>query len=126
MTDKHIEHEPATKKPTRRRLPSLRRGAADGSSPSRVVQGAGAVVARLPRMLSVATVRARRAFGVLETMPDGTLHSLAAASLGLGAGLSFTRAGRLGALVGALPAAVVGTVLLTRPTTTGDAAETGR
>jgi hypothetical protein len=79
---------------------------------------AGGALARLPRVLRGTGAGTRRALGALETMPAGTLQSLAAASLGLGAGLSFTRAGRLGALAGALPAVVIGTVLVSRPAAT--------
>lgn len=110
----------------RRRRPSRGAGISVQRSASRVRRGAATALAALPRVLGRTAAGARRAVGLLETMPDGTLRSLAAASLGLGAGLSFTRAGRLGGLVGAVPAVVMGTVLATRPTAADDPAGTTR
>lgn len=78
-------------------------------------RGAIGVWARTPRVLSATGASARWAVGALECVPDGTLRSLAATSVGFGAGLSFTRAGRLGALAGAVPAVVMGAVMVVRP-----------
>jgi len=84
-----------------------------------VRHGVHGIAVRLP-----ATVRATRAgaqwtLETLQTLPDSTLRSLAATSVGLGAGLSFTRAGRLAAMVGVLPAMVLSTAIAVRPATPG-------
>jgi hypothetical protein len=82
-----------------------------------VRHGVHGMAVRLP-----ATVRATRAGAhwtveTLQTLPDSTLRSLAATSVGLGAGLSFTRAGRLAALVGVLPAVVLERAIASRQRT---------
>ena len=89
------------------------------SSVGAVRHGVHGIAVRLP-----ATVRATRAGAhwtveTLQTLPDSTLRSLAATSVGLGAGLSFTRAGRLAAIAGVLPAMVLSTAIAVRPATPG-------
>lgn len=77
--------------------------------------GANVLAARLPGALAAAHGGARWAVGALRSLPDPTLRSLAATSVGLGAGLSFTRAGRLALVAGFVPAVVLGTAIAARP-----------
>ena len=91
--------------------------ARSGASAAR--RGAGGLAARLPGALKAARGGARWAVGALQTLPDPTLKSLAATSVGLGAGLSFTRAGRLAIVAGIVPAVVVGTAIAVRPVAPG-------
>lgn len=51
----------------------------------------------------------------LQTMPDSELRLLAAASLGLGAGLRIAGAPRLAMLAGFAPAAILGFAIVSRP-----------
>jgi len=63
------------------------------------------------------SVRAGAESGVtrLQTMPDSALRLLAAASLGLGAGLRIAGAPRLVTLAGLAPASVLGFAIVSRP-----------
>ncbi|MGD0018633.1 MAG: hypothetical protein ABSD62_05210 [Candidatus Limnocylindrales bacterium] len=51
----------------------------------------------------------------LQTMPDSALRLLAAASLGLGAGLRLAGAPRLVTLAGFAPASILGFAIVSRP-----------
>jgi hypothetical protein len=101
MTSPHT-NRPARLSPARTGLLAARRGA-------------GVLAARLPGTLAAARGGARWAVDTLRSLPDPTLRSLAATSVGLGAGLSFTRAGRLALVAGFVPAVVVGTAIAARP-----------
>jgi hypothetical protein len=85
------------------------------SGVSAVRRGARGVVSRLPATVRAARAGAHWTMTSLHTLPDQTLRSLAATSMGLGAGLSFTRAGRLGTVVGMVPAMVMETAIAVRP-----------
>jgi hypothetical protein len=78
---------------------------------------AGVVVDRGPSILRSARSGIARTVVALQTLPDTTLRSLAATSVGLGAGLSFTRAGRLGAIAGVVPAFLMEAAIANRPGT---------
>jgi len=85
------------------------------SGVSAVRRGVQGVAARLPATIRAARAGAQWTMTTLHTLPDPTLRSLAATSMGLGAGLSFTRAGRLGTVVGMVPAMVMETAIAVRP-----------
>ena len=87
------------------------------TSVATVRRGANGVAARLPATFRAARAGAHWTMTALHTLPDQTLRSLAATSVGLGAGLSFTRAGRLAAMVGMVPAMVLSTAIAVRPAT---------
>jgi len=80
-----------------------------------VSHGASKLAARIPGTLNAARASMRWTVGALQTLPDSTLRSLAATSVGLGAGLSFTKAGRLAAVVGVVPAVVLEAAIANRP-----------
>jgi hypothetical protein len=75
------------------------------------------LAAHIPGTLNAARASIRWTVGALQTLPDSTLRSLAATSVGLGAGLSFTKAGRLAAVVGVVPAVVMQAAIANRPDT---------
>ena len=56
------------------------------------------------------------AASALQGLPDPTLRTLAASSVGLGAGLYLAGAPRLVLVVGAVPAVVMSAVITLRPT----------
>jgi hypothetical protein len=89
------------------------------SGASAVRRGARGIAARLPATVRAARAGAQWTMTALHTLPDQTLRSLAATSMGLGAGLSFTRAGRLGTVVGMVPAMVMETAIAVRPVAPG-------
>ncbi|HYM84320.1 MAG TPA: hypothetical protein VEY67_09240, partial [Candidatus Dormibacteraeota bacterium] len=51
----------------------------------------------------------------LQGLPDPTLRTLAASSLGLGAGFYLTGAPRLAIVAGVAPALIMGAAIATRP-----------
>jgi hypothetical protein len=73
------------------------------------------LLARLPATARATRTAARETVSALQTLPDSTLRSLAATSVGLGVGLSFTRARRVAFLVGMVPAALIGAAIAARP-----------
>jgi len=80
-------------------------------------------VARLPGILKATRAGAVAAVGALQTLPDQTLRSPAATSVGVGIGLSFTRARRLAIVAGMVPAVLMGTAIVMRPLQSGIPAE---
>jgi hypothetical protein len=79
-------------------------------------RGATRVVARLPRTIRATQAGATEATNALQTLPDPTLRSLAATSVGIGAGLFLARAPRAVVVVGVVPAMIMGAAIALRPT----------
>jgi hypothetical protein len=73
------------------------------------------LIAHLPATARVTRTATRETMGALQTLPDDTLRSLAATAMGLGIGLSFTRARRLAFVAGMVPAALIGAAIAARP-----------
>jgi hypothetical protein len=93
---------------------------------ARVVQGtknavertrtsADAIIERAPGAAHATWAGARRTTSGLQRLPDSTLSWLAAASVGLAAGLKLAGAPRLVAAAGAAPALIIGTAIALRP-----------
>ena len=80
-----------------------------------VRRGATVVVSRIPASLRATRAGVTWTVAALQRLPDSTLRSIAATSVGLGAGLSFTRAGRLATMVGVVPAVVIEAAIANRP-----------
>jgi hypothetical protein len=78
-------------------------------------RGTSGLVARLPDTLKATRAGAAGAVGALQTLPDPTLRSLAATSVGLGVGLYCSRAGRLAIVAGMVPALLMGAAIAVRP-----------
>jgi hypothetical protein len=76
---------------------------------------AGQVADRLPGAFDRAQSGAGRTITRLQTMPDSALRVLAAASIGLGAGLRLAGAPRLLTLASLAPASVFGFAIMSRP-----------
>jgi hypothetical protein len=88
--------------------------------------GAGQVAGAMPDAVERARHGAQGTATTLQKMPDQALRLLAAASIGLAAGLKLAGAPRLVALAAAVPALVVGGAVIARPgRTPGHAEETG-
>jgi hypothetical protein len=77
--------------------------------------GAEQVAEHLPEAVERARVGAYETTTTLQTMPDPTLRLLAAASLGLGAGLYLAGKRRLITLVALAPALILAVAIVTRP-----------
>lgn len=84
----------------------------DGSTIRRRASG---LARRLPATFAATRVGAQLTIKALQSPPDPTLRALAATSVGFGAGLDFTRAGRLAAVAGMVPAMIMGTAIAVRP-----------
>ena len=69
----------------------------------------------LPDAFERARLGAKETTATLQTMPDQTLQLLAAASIGMAAGLYLAGAPRLVTLAAIAPALIVGVAILTRP-----------
>ncbi|MHB8958255.1 MAG: hypothetical protein ACYDAN_01345 [Candidatus Limnocylindrales bacterium] len=82
---------------------------------SAVRRGVVGLIARAPATVRATRTAARGTVGALQTLPDSTLQALAATSVGLGVGLSFTRARRLAFVAGMLPAVLIRAVIAARP-----------
>ena len=78
-------------------------------------RGVVGLLARLPATARATRTAARGTVGALQTLPDPTLRSLAATSVGLGVGLSFTRARRVAFVVGMVPAVLIQAAIVGRP-----------
>jgi hypothetical protein len=76
---------------------------------------AGQAAERLPAALGHVRSGAQDTVTRLQTMPDSGLRLLAAASIGLGAGLRLAGAPRLVTLAGFAPAPILGFAILSRP-----------
>lgn len=79
--------------------------------------GAEQVAERVPVAVERTRVGTKQATTSLQSMPDTTLRVLAAASIGLAAGLTLAGAPRLIALAALVPAMLAGGAVATRPTT---------
>jgi hypothetical protein len=79
--------------------------------------GVEQIAEHVPDAVERTRVTAQRTTSSLQTMPDTTLRMVAAASIGLSAGLSLAGAPRLVALVALVPAIFVGGAVATRPRT---------
>jgi hypothetical protein len=88
-------------------------------------RGAAGLVGRLPGTLKATRAGAQGAVGALQTLPDPTLRSLAATSVGLAVGLYLTRARRLAIVAGMVPAVLMGAAIVVRPVEPGLPAEAG-
>lgn len=75
-----------------------------------------AIAARIPVVAHAARSGAQGTNSALQRLPDSTLRWLAAASIGLAAGLQVAGAPRLTRWAGMAPALVVGAALALRPT----------
>ncbi len=76
---------------------------------------AGQVAERLPEAFGRARSGAQSTVTSLQKMPNSRLRLLAAASLGLGAGLRLAGKRRLATLAGLAPASIFGFAILSRP-----------
>jgi hypothetical protein len=77
--------------------------------------GADQVAEHFPDAVGRARVGAQETTASLQTLPDHTLRLLAAASLGLAAGLFLRGAPRVITLVAVAPAVLLGGAIATRP-----------
>jgi hypothetical protein len=85
------------------------------SSVAAAGRGATTVVTRLPTTIRATQAGATEATGALQGLPDPTLRSLAATSVGIGAGLYLARAPRAVVVIGMVPAMLMGAAIATRP-----------
>ncbi|MGD0861131.1 MAG: hypothetical protein ABSA21_00025 [Candidatus Limnocylindrales bacterium] len=76
---------------------------------------AGQIVERLPGAYGRARSGAQSTVTRLQKVPDSGLRLLAAASIGLGAGLRLAGAPRLATLAGFAPASILGFAIVSRP-----------
>jgi hypothetical protein len=77
--------------------------------------GVTILVRRMPGTVHATRTAAFETTSALQTLSDPTLRSLAATSLGLGAGFYVAGAGRLAVVAGLAPAIVLGAAVLLRP-----------
>jgi hypothetical protein len=73
------------------------------------------IIAHIPGTMGATQAGVHDAASALQTLPDPTLRTLAASSVGLGAGLYLTRAPRLVIVAGVLPAMIMGAAIALRP-----------
>jgi len=73
------------------------------------------VADQLPAAFDEVKMRAQITVTRLQTMPDSRLRLLAAAFLGLGAGLRLAGASLLATLIGLAPASILGFAIVSRP-----------
>ncbi len=76
---------------------------------------AATLVGHLPGTVRATRAGARDTASALQTLPDSTLRSLAATSVGLSAGLRIARAPRIVVAAGAVPALIAGAAIALRP-----------
>ena len=76
---------------------------------------ASAALDRVPATVNATRDGVRGTARSLQTLPDTTLRSLAATSLGVGAGFYLARAPRLAIAAGLTPALVMGAAMVLRP-----------
>jgi hypothetical protein len=76
---------------------------------------AGQVAEKLPDAFGEVRSSAQSGVTRLQTVPDAGLRLMAAASLGISAGLLLAGKRRMAALAGLVPAAVIGFAILSRP-----------
>jgi hypothetical protein len=73
------------------------------------------LMAHVPGTMHATRAGARGTTSALQTLPDSTLRSLAASSIGLGAGFYLAGAPRLVIAAGVAPALIVGAAIVLRP-----------
>lgn len=73
------------------------------------------LIARVPGTLKTTRAGAQEATNALQGLPDPTLRTLVASSLGLGAGFYLRGAPRLLILAGVVPAMIMGAAMALRP-----------
>jgi hypothetical protein len=78
-------------------------------------RGTANIIARVPATLRTTRAGAQEATNVLQGLPDATLRTLAASSLGLGAGFYLRGAPRLVIMAGVVPAMIMGATIALRP-----------
>ena len=102
----------------RRRLASVVRRVSGAAEVARTgaTTGAAMLVERVPGTLRATRLGAHEVTTALQRLPDSTLRWLAAASVGLGAGLRLAGAPRLVVVAGAAPALLVGAAIALRST----------
>ena len=88
--------------------------------------GVAALVGHVPGALDATTAGARETAGALQALPDPTLRWLAAASVGLGAGLFLAGKPRLVIAAGVAPALAMGAAMVGRPVGAGATTGIGR
>ena len=76
---------------------------------------AATLVGHVPGTVRATRAGARDTASALQTLPDSTLRSLAATSVGLSAGLRIARAPRIVVAAGAVPALIAGAAIALRP-----------
>jgi hypothetical protein len=91
-----------------RRSPSSRTRATDSISRT-------GTAGRVAAALHAARAGAAGTTGALQTLPDATLMSVAAGSLGVGTGLHLARAPRLAVVAGIAPALLMVAAIVLRP-----------
>jgi hypothetical protein len=78
--------------------------------------GAATLIRRVPGTVGTARAGARDTTSALQTLPDPTLRSLAATSVGIGAGLRLAGAPRLAVAAAVASAMIVAAAIALRPT----------
>ncbi len=97
----------------RARAAGLARGVSGAVTLSRA--GAATLIAHLPGTVHATRAGAHGTTSALQSLPDTTLRSLAATSVGLGAGFYLAGAPRLAVAAGVAPAIVMGAAIVLRP-----------
>jgi hypothetical protein len=105
----------------RARAAGLARGVSGAVTLSRA--GAATLIAHLPGTMHATRAGAHGTTSALQSLPDTTLRSLAATSVGLGAGFYLAGAPRLAVAAGVAPAIVMGAAIVLRPPATAVASE---
>jgi acyl-CoA reductase-like NAD-dependent aldehyde dehydrogenase len=96
---------------------SVTRGASRAISAAR--SGVDALVGNLPGALEATRAGARETASALQALPDPTLRWLAAASVGVGAGLFLAGKPRLVIAASVAPALAMGAAMVVRPVGAG-------
>jgi hypothetical protein len=78
-------------------------------------RGAGTLLARVPGTIHATRAGVHDAASALQTLPEPTLRSLAASSVGLGAGLYLAGSPRVVIVAGMVPAMITGAAIALRP-----------
>lgn len=87
--------------------------------------GAAKLIERVPATIDATRAGASRTTSALQTLPDPTLRSLVATSVGLGAGFYLAGAPRLAVVAGVAPALLAGAAIVLRPIEASLAPESG-
>jgi hypothetical protein len=117
MTTIESDRTPGTRRSVaqafRARATGLVRGVPGAVTLSRA--RAATLIARLPGTVNATRAGAHETTSALQALPDTTLRSLAATSVGLGAGFYLAGAPRLVVAAGVAPAIVMGAAIVLRP-----------